>query len=63
MKIAGLVADSTGWRNGDWQHAATGSNALVKYEVYWDEHLLDVQRGGALPLFMADYTLELNIQL
>jgi len=29
MRIAGLVADSTGRRYGDWRRVATGCNALV----------------------------------
>ena len=29
MIIAGLVADGTGRRYGDWRHVATGCNALV----------------------------------
>jgi len=29
MIIAGLVADCTGQRYGDWRHVATGCNALV----------------------------------
>jgi len=29
MSIAGLVADGTGRRYGDWQHVATGCNTLV----------------------------------
>jgi len=29
MIIAGLVADSTGWRYDDWQHVTTGCNTLV----------------------------------
>jgi len=32
MIIAGLVADSTGRRYGDWRHVATGCNALVILE-------------------------------
>jgi len=31
MIIAGLVADGTGRRYGDWRHVATGCNALVKF--------------------------------
>jgi len=30
MIIAGLVADGTGRKYGDWQHVATGCNALVR---------------------------------
>jgi len=29
MIIAGLVADGTSRRYGDWRHVATGCNALV----------------------------------
>jgi len=29
MRIAGLVADGTGHRYGDWRHVATGCNVLV----------------------------------
>jgi len=29
MIIAGLVADGTSWRYGNWRHVATGCNALV----------------------------------
>jgi len=29
MRIAGLVADGTGRRYGDWQQVAMGCNALV----------------------------------
>jgi len=29
MIIAGLVADGTGRKYGDWRHVATGCNALV----------------------------------
>ena len=31
MRIAGLVADDTGQRYGDWRHVAMGCNALVRY--------------------------------
>jgi len=33
MIIAGLVADGTGQRYGDWRHVATGCNTLVL--IYW----------------------------
>jgi len=31
MIIAGLVADGTGRRYGDWRHVATGCNAVVNF--------------------------------
>ena len=33
MRIAGLVAHSTGRRCGNWRHVATGCNALVMLKI------------------------------
>jgi len=38
MRIAGLVADGTGRRYGNWWHVATGSNALVWYRKQGLQH-------------------------
>jgi len=42
MIIAGLVADGTGLRYGDWRHVATGCNVLVQTLEMW----ANAQRDG-----------------